>query len=376
MFGTRALSIAERIAAFSLMTGLVLSLTVDQIVGRVGLNNFLLPEIFKSKALIAASLDKLDLGRDEEATAIARLAVTKQPLSVDALFVLAGNSARVKPLISENSLVQAAKLGWRNAAVQAVVVDSAASAGEWEVVAPRLVALTKMGELGAVNPTVFGSADPRIFVPRVSPAFSDDGSAWFRFINWLRDNELKAESEYAVTKTPLYLQKDDCMFVGAMASKLVREGKIGIAEDLIRTRCRDFLTKSTSGLTINDHFGDDKRGPFEWQTLSHGGVSFKVLKKEGKARVNVRNADPLSREVASKVVRREIFESSRGLSFSRIDANTQEVMPLQILGRCIGSLDQPLSGLLSAQGARSSCEFVKVTFTLPSGGFQIWSNDD
>lgn len=360
--------------AFSLMTGLVLGLTVDQILGRVGLNNFLLPEIFKSKALIGASLEKLDLGRDDEATAIARLAVMKQPLSVDALFVLAGNSVRVKPLISENSLVQAAKLGWRNAAVQAVVVDSAASAGQWQVVAPRLVALTKMDELGAVNPTVFGSADPRIFVPQVSPAFSDDGSAWFRFINWLRDQELKGESEYAVTKTPSYSQKDDCMFVGAMASRLVLDQKIVIAEDLIRTRCRDFLTSAASGLTINEHFGDKTRGPFEWRTFSHPGVSVTIVRVDGKSRVNVNNVDPFPREVASKIVRREVFEGSRGLSFFRIGSDSPVIEQLKFSGRCIGLSDESLRSRFQEAAVRRQCEFVQVTLTLQTGEFQIWSN--
>lgn len=363
-----------RIAAFCLLSGSVLGFATDHILGTVGLEATFLPELFKFKTLPASSLQKQGSGRETEATDIARLAVLKQPLSVEALEALARSSATSEPQMSTKSLVQAAALGWRNIAVQVTVIRSAASAKNWGVAAPRLLALTKLNSLEAIDHSVFSAADAREYVPDILPAFAYDGLAWFKFTNWLRDAVRESESRFVLAQTPSYFDEGSCNQLGLVASEFIRDGEIEFAAELIDSRCRNYLTPPSSGLSIDKHFGDQQRGPFEWLMLPQSGVSFRTGFANGKNFVEITNSDPLRRKIAVKFIHNNSRRKEKEILFQSLNAVQSKPENLYLKYECaelgVRHRNSPKNDTSSLKG---DCLFFRVSFYLATGHFRVWS---
>lgn len=375
MFSTGLLRILERLAAFCMLSGVVLGLTVDQLLARAGFHTPLLPNLLKFETLPASSLQELERSSEARATDKVRLIVLMRPLSVEALEVLAQSTATSKPHMATELLVQAAALGWRNVAMQAAVIRSAASAKNWGVVAPRLLALTKLKSLDAIDPSTFVTADAREYAPQIVAAFADDGIAWFEFANWLRRTGRERESKYLLAQTPSYSDEDACNQLGLLARQFVKVGEIDFAAELIGSRCRGYLTPASSGLIIDQHFGEVSRGPFEWQMAPHSGLSVRTGMLDGKAFVEVVNADPLTRKIASKLVLKSNFEKFRVIEFENLSAKDLQPNSLQLYYECVafgGRYKEPLK--LDVKSFGGDCAILRVGFELPTGRFRVWSD--
>lgn len=372
MFGPGPVRIFERVAAFLMLSGLVLGLTADNLLGRTAVDTSLLPELFKSASLPASSLKKLAVGREEEATAIARRAVLRQPLSVEALAVLAQSSAIADSDMSSIVLAKAAALGWRNVFVQVAVINSAASVKSWRVVAPRVFALARLNELDSLDPKVFVDVDAPEHGSQMAPVFSSNGLAWFKFLKWLGEKGFKREHDGLLVQTPLFVREADCVRLGQAADELVREGQVSFAADLIGSRCKGYLTLASKGLAIDQHFGDSRRGPFEWQMIARPGVNLSIITKGGKPQLEVTNADPLPRTIASRIIRAEKLKGSRTLFFQRLDSGASRKEHLPLSAKCVERASEGLSGQKSFVRINSvTCSFLHITFQLPSGHFQV-----
>lgn len=367
--------ILERIVVFCLLSVLMLGLTVDSVSAKIGINAFFLPALLMSKTLPEASLDKLASGRDMEAIDIARLAIVKQPLSVEALSVLSRSSAVLNPEMSSESLVQAATLGWRDVAVQAAVIETATLAQNWAAVGPRLVALTRLDRLDAIERGGFLSADAQDYTSQVTHAFSDDGSSWLKFAMWLRTTGQNKDSEYFLGSAPSFNREDECFQLGQIANDFARENEIQFAAQLVSTRCQNFLTSASGEVSIDQNFGNNRRGPFEWKVTDQPGIIYNIKSKDGKSILEVVNSDPFSRLIASKVfagkdvIVRDIMYSSS------INSGKMEVRSLDLSFSCIdGGGAAPNSGLRFKLKDVDRCDFVRVKFRLPTGRFQLWVN--
>lgn len=361
--------------AFALLSALVVGLTVDRVVGREALDAEFLPTLFKSSTLPASSLGHLANGRDDEAIAEARAAVFKQPLTVDALAALAKASAVVNPEMSSIALTQAAALGWRNVVIQTAVINGAASTKSWSIVAPRLLAMTKLNKLDNVSPAIFANADVEEYALQIAPAFSASGSAWFQFVKWLGGNGMTRERDGLLKQTPLYDREADCVALGLTANELARDGNISIAADLIDSRCRRYITSPESFIGIDQHFGDVRRGPFEWRIVSNSGVTFSVAAVDGKTHLDVVNSDPLPRKVASRMIRTASLEKSVKLLFTRLGTGNLPMEPLPVFTQCLEgehSLRSPR--VLVRSGVKMDCPFTRIVFQVPTGAFRIESD--
>lgn len=372
MFSTGSLRILERAAAFFMLFGLVLGLTADHVLGRMAVDAALLPEFFKSASLPASSLQKLEVGREEEAITMARRAVLKQPLSVEALAVLAQSSAFADSDMSSAVLAKAAELGWRNVFVQVAVINSAASVKSWRVVAPRVFALATLNELDNLDPAKFIEVDAPEYGSQMAPAFSSNGLAWFKFVKWLGDKGFKREHDGLLLQTPLLVREVDCVRLGQEAGELVREGQVSFAANLIGSRCQGYLTSASKSLVVDQHFGDSRRGPFEWQMIPRTGVNFSIIMKGGKPQLEVTNSDPLRRIIASRIIRADKLKGSRTLFFHRLDggASRKELLPLS--AKCVERIFDGEGTPQSSIGNISmSCSFLHITFQLPSGRYHV-----
>lgn len=372
MFSAGPSGILGRIAVFCTLSAFILGHTTDHFMGRSALDVSFLPEFFKSASLPAASLEKLGDGREEQAFTLARNAVLKQPLSVNSLSALAQTSAVVNSNMSSNALSQAAALGWRNLFVQVAVVNSAALVNNWKVVAPRVLALASLNKLDELDPAIFAGTNVPEYTQQIAPVFSSSGLAWFKFIKWLGDNSLNRERDGLLMQTPVYVREADCVRLGQVASELVREGQVSFAADLIRSRCQSFLTSASSGLVIDEHFGDSQRGPFEWQMISHSGVSFNISTGDGSVRLEVINSDPIDRRIASKIVRIDRLENLSEPFFHRLEdgdvKNDNFLMEVQ----CVeGSSKGAKYENVSFAKRDADCHFVHITFQIPNGHFQM-----
>lgn len=363
---------SARIAAFCLLSGMVVVLTADTMMGNLGLSDVSLPQLVRFKTLPASSRQALENGKDNEAITIARAAVLKQPFSVEALTSLALSSAVSKPEMSSQALAQAASFGWRNVAVQAIVIKSAALENNWNGVAPRLVALSNLNKLDALDPSVFVTANAGTYASKIAPAFAQNGIAWFRFADWLKDNGAENERASLLAQTPPYNRESDCIQLGQTARKLVSEDRVNMAADLIHSRCQGYLTPASGAITIDQHFGDSRRGPFEWQLAPEPGVSVRIGTSVGKIAVEVENVDPVQRVIASKILSKHDHRTKFRALFRLSDLNVphRSIMPLSF--ECIGSKfltasSGPVSGALYT----SPCKFYRVKLSLPQGRFQL-----
>lgn len=372
MFGVGSLQILERVAAFCMMSGVVLGLTADNVLGTLALDAVFLPKSFKSKSLPASSLKDLAVGREMEATATAAKAVLKQPLSVEALAALAQSSAVLRPEMSSSALSQAAALGWRNVFVQATVIDSAASISSWSVVAPRVLALASLNELDQIDSAIFAKADVEEYALQIAPTFASNGSAWFKFVKWLGAKGLERERDGLLRQTPHYVDVADCIRLGQIAGEFVSRRQVSIAAELVDSRCQSYLTSASSGAAYDQHFGDSKRGPFEWQMIRRPGVNFSVTTTNSRTRLEIVNSDPLPRTIASKVILAESLASSPKLFVRRLDSVSSRLEPLPISVECAERLANRNDVVQSSvETERVSCVFVRLTFQLPSGHYQM-----
>lgn len=374
MFDRGQLQVLTRSAILCLLSGIVLGLAADNVLGRTGLSTTYLPQVFKLNTLPAATRQELANGRDEEAIALARKAVQRQPLSVEALASLAWASATSRPSMSSDALGQAARLGWRDAPVQVAIIKSAALTKNWSVVAPRLAALANMNKLDEVDPSIFAIEDAD-FSEKIAPAFADYGLAWFKFVNWLRDKGLSRQSNDLLLQTPAFDRQDACIQLGFLAFKVVREGRGALAATIVNSHCDKFLTSTESGLVIDQNFGDSQRGPFEWQTSGYPGVSVVVEKEFDGTFLEVVNGDPLPRPVATKIMQRGQLLNGDVVNAIAMRSRTRkhEVIPLDI--KCIDRPDKVINYVsVSGKELANRCNMVRVTFALPTGHFRVWSS--
>lgn len=364
-----------RIAVFTLVACTAIGTALDHFLGTQSFSAAFLPGAFKSRSLTAESMEILSRRRFKEAIVSARNAVLTQPLSTEALIGLARSSAIENPKLSSETLLQAAALGWRGVTAQSAMIESGAFVGRWDVVALRLVALARLNELDAIDQSAFASADVRDYAPQIAPAFTQSGMAWFKFSKWLKDNGLERESDYVLTQTPIFQRKDDCAYLGHTAQELVRDRKILLAAELIESRCKSFLTWPSSSISIDQHFGDKSRGPFEWQVLPHSGVSFNITNNDGATRLEIRNADPLTRKFATKIVK--IDKSHEDVNiYSNIKLKGGEPHDMRFVSvKCIYPI------LSNKERARQEgiigsgrCPFGMVSIDLPRG--QIFIDGD
>lgn len=366
----------KRTLLFCLLACFALGVTTDAILARVGVSGTFLPAIFHSKSLPASSLDQLANGKEQESIATARFAVLKQPLSVEALAVLAQSSATAKPQLSSQALTQAARLGWRNVTVQAAIIESAALVRNWDVVSPRLLALTRLNRMEVIDQTVFGLTDAREYASQIAAEFANDSSAWFMFIKWLRGNNRIGESKYLLYKTPSYDREEDCVRLGVLAQDFVRYNETELAAALVGDRCQRFLTSASSGLTINQHFGNTRRGPFEWQTMLHPGVSYRTGLDYGRKFVEIVNLDPLPRTVASKLMRLDGARLNGRILFKRLESKDLEQRLLPVNFECTTLRDGGMVSISSSlEKMPLNCTMIRAKLRLPKGRFQIWLDD-
>lgn len=375
MLGVGPVQISERIVVFCLLAGVTFGLTVDSVSARFGVNPFFLPKLFKSKSLSESSLEMLANGRDRQATDTARLAVLKQPLSVEALSVLARSSAVLKPQMSSGSLAQAATLGWRDVAVQTSVIETAAAVRNWDAVGPRLVALTRLGRLGAVERGIFITADAREYAPKVAHAFLEDGTSWLKFSKWLLAKGREADGKYFLRTAPTFQRDVDCFQFGLIANEFVRKGEIDFAAELVNYRCRSYLTTPSHGLSIDQNFGDSRRGPFQWKVENHPGVRYNIKSNDGRIILEVVNTDPLPRLIASKIVPRRNMIARNAIYSSNMSSGRLEARSLDLSFSCInGGASAAEYDLVSDLNGGDRCRFVRVKIKLPTGRFQLWGN--
>lgn len=364
------------IAVYCLLSGLVLALTADNVLGRQGIHVDFLPRFFRSRTLTASSQQPLESYQDYEAISTARAAVVKRPLSVEALSALALSSAASKPDMSSKALAQAASLGWRNANVQAVVIKSAALERKWSVAAPRLLALSNLNGLDALDSSVFVAAVDRSYAAKVAPAFAHNGVAWFKYAQWLKDQGLEKEREHILAQTLNYNRETDCVRLGLVAQQLVLEGRIDMAANLVRSRCESYITRVSDTITIDEHFGDTRRGPFEWQMVAQPGVSVRVGMNGGKAIVEVENGDPVTRVIASRLLSNESGSADLHTHFELSDLSNplRKIKPL--LFECQEFNSMEISDKTASTAFRASdCRFVRVKLKLPNGRFQLRADD-
>lgn len=371
----RVLPLLGRIGAFCLLSGVVLGLTTDQFLAKVTADASFLPGPFRFKTLPGLSIQELGSRTEIEAMDTARLAVLRQPLSVEALGALAQSSATLKLQMSTKALSQAAALGWRGVSVQTAVIGSAAAAKRWDVAAPRLLALAKLHTLDALDHSVFVTAHAREYAPQIVQTFAHDGVAWFRFSSWLRARGGEKQSMYLLAQTPFYSDEDACNQLGFLARKFVHDGQIDFAADLIGVRCQSYLTPPTNGLSINQHFGQVRRGPFEWQMIPHSGVSFRAGLAQGKAVVEITNADPLPRKIAIKLVQRGDYNKPKKVLYEDLDSIIRKPRILKISYECAmysvkGS--KSLTNLTRTSGV--DCDVFRAFFQLSTGHFRLWTD--
>lgn len=368
--------IRSQIVAFCLLTSMVLGLTTDYILGRAGRYASFVPQFFGSKSLPAASRAELASGRGQAAVSTARVAVLRQPLSVEALGALARSTVVLEPRMSSEALAQAAGLGWRDVAVQASVIESASLAKKWDVAAPRLLALANLNALDNIDPAVFASEDAPDYASKIAPAFSGNGLAWFKFAKWLRDKGLERQSEALLAQTPAYEREDACATLGLTASEFVRAGRVDFAAELVDRRCRNFLTSASSALDIDENFGGRDRGPFEWQVVNQPGVSVRIETTNAMTVVELENSDPLPRTIARKIVRTRAVQSGSVMYFNKIGASSssRKKMPLEF--ECATLQRTPNSQTIPTMNKSmvENCLFVRVKFQLPPGRYRLWSD--
>lgn len=357
-----------------MLSCLVLGLTFDQIMGGMSIDSAWLPQPFKSKSLLAAGRDELRDGQEEDALATARLVISKQPFSADALELLARSSVALRPEMSSASLSQAAVLGWRNNAVQAVVIESAASSNNWAIVAQRLLALSKLNGLDLVDPTIFDAGRMRDNATQIAVEFSENSLDWFKFTKWLRMNGREEGSRYLLLRTPNYQTEEECNRLGLVAGDFVRRSEVEFAAKLISSRCREYLTSPTSGLAIDQNFGDSRRGPFEWHMVPNPGVTYSISSRSGKKVVEVFNADPLPRAIAQKIVRKkDLFRNFRIISRS-LDRLGSQADSLSLRFTCFEQGGNKSFTLDFAYRLPDNCEFMRVMFSLENGRSELWSD--
>lgn len=372
MFGVKTLRLLAKIAAFCLVSSLTVGLTVDLVFAEQGVSGALLPELLHSKSLPSLSLNQLTDGEEYEALSTARSAVLRQPLSVEALTGLARSSANLKPQMSMASLAQAASLGWRDALVQAMVINAAASTNSWKVVAFRVLALTKLDRLDLVNQANFADENAPMYTQPMVEAFTNDGVAWFRFVGWLRTMGREVESEHLLAETPFFNRIEECIHLGYIAQDFVREGKIDFAAELVDNRCQKFLTSSKDRHMITPNFGDYQRGPFEWQIVTKSGIDFRVFPNDGANALEVFNRDPVPRVIARKIMRRSEYEAAGKLHLVQFGGGDliEKFVPISV--ECANrESDYRGDEVASTLIARRHCPFVRVKFQIPSGRFRL-----
>lgn len=366
----------SKIVAFCLLTSMVLGLTTDDILGRAGRYASFVPQFFGSKSLPAASRAELASGRDHAAVSTARAAVLRQPLSVEALGALARSTVVSEPRLSSEALAQAARLGWRDVAVQASVIESASLTKKWDVAAPRLLALANLNALDNIDPAVFASGDAPDYASKIAPAFSGNGLAWFKFAKWLRDNGLERQSEALLAHTPAYEREEACATLGLTASEFVRAGRVDFAAELVDPRCRNFLTSASSALAIDQNFGDRDRGPFEWQVVSQPGVSVRLETTNEMTFAVVENSDPIPRTIARKIARTRAVQSESVIYFNKIGASSssRKNMPLEFECATLQPTQNSKAIPTVNESMFENCLFVRVKFQLPPGRFKLWTD--
>lgn len=373
MLKTRSLQIAVRIAVFCAMSFIALGLMADILLAGFGLSTVLLPDVFRSKTLLTSSRDDLGRGREEGALNKARAAVLKEPLSAEALAVLALSSTSLKPYMSSNALVQAAGLGWRNILVQASVIESAASAKNWNAVGPRLLAVASLDKLDAINPAVFEINDAADYSAKIAPAFLDSGLAWFKVAQWMRSKGLESESKYFLAQTPAYNDVDACVWLKNTANEFIRDGDIAFAAGLIASRCGSFLTSASDSISFDQHFGDPGRGPFEWQMVGQAGVSFRTEMRSGKTILEIQNADPLPRIIASKILRTNELRLGEHTYAGELRINDSSGRVVPLFFESIGKRRRfwRTSSSTLNRSPDDNGGFIRVYFKLPTGRFQL-----
>lgn len=357
MFGAVPLRTLERIAAFCMLSGFVLGVTADHVLGRMALDAALLPKFFKSASLPASSLKELAGGRDEEATATARRAVLKQPLSVEALAALAQSSAVLEPEMSSSALSQAAGLGWRNIVVQNAALRSAANEGQWEVVGRIVDAAARLRSLDKVDKEIFEHHDPSIYARMMAPAFIYSPASWFAFARWLRENDLRIQSAEVIQNSPYYAEESGCVRLGMALDDLIKFGQIEAAAKIIEGRCNAFLTSPSSGLRFGQQFGNIRRGPFEWKLAGNSGVNFKMNDVSGDFYLIIENKDPIARRFASKILHKKYLESDLMIFMRKYGDRSSKIRPITLSKQCISG----------------DCDFLSVSFEIPQGMYQVWA---
>jgi hypothetical protein len=327
--------------------------------------------------LPAASRTEVASGREDAAVNTAREAVLRQPLSVEALAVLARSTVVSNPQMSSEALTQAAGLGWRDAAIQASVIENASLTKNWDVVAPRLVALTNLNALEVIDPAVLAMESASHHAAQIAAAFADNGLAWFKFVKWMREKGFEKQSEALLAETPAYEREDSCARLGLTANEFVRAGRVDFAAELIDTRCQNFLTSASSALTIDKSFGNRDRGPFEWQLVSNSGVSVRIETVGGMTVVEVANSDPLPRTIAQRIVRARALQSGTVGYFKKMGPNSSDrnILPVEFDCVAVQHKSNEKAILSPDKILMGNCSFVKVNFQLGTGRFQIWTED-
>lgn len=291
-----------RLTTAAILMGLAMGAGLDATASVFGQMSELVPIPFRSKSWIVVANARLSVDDVAAASTATESAVLSRPLDASAYVMLAEVRARQNNGVGEPPLAVAAQLGWRNVDVQRAIVIAATESSAWAVAAPRIVALSRTGNLDSLPSDLLSEGRIRNGYKIIHRIFAGNFGYWLQFFVWLNRSNLVDGDEFLATM-PGYAKRADCGSVVTASNIAAGQGRLSVADAILDENCSDFAEIAGAGLAFKGNFGSSGVGPFDWKFSFHPAVAFEKISKGSEVYIASTNVDAVARPFATKVVK-------------------------------------------------------------------------